>query len=382
MRIGFNGRYIQKTLSGIEYYLLNLVQSLARIDKANEYFLFLNRQPFVDIEAGNYLTDSSIQLRISRWPSKTRLARLSWDYAALNSDLLKEKIDIFHGPSFSIPLIKTCPSVVTVHDLAFIHQPDSYTRLNRYYFKFLLPQVVSRADLIITDSYSSKEDIINYLAVAEDKIKVIYPGINPNFKLVDDKLCLQRVRLRYKIYKSFILNVSGLITPRKNLNTLIRAFSRLRRTGKTDLQLVIVGEKGWFFADIFRLISRLKLENDVIFTGPIPLDDLVALYNAAELFVFPSQYEGFGFPVLEAMSCGAPVICSNVSSLPELAGDAGKLVDPANHEELATSIEIVLGDKSLRDKMAASGLSRTRLFSWGRTAKQTLKAYKQVIGDG
>lgn len=379
MRIGFNGRYVQKTLSGIEYYLLNLVSGLSEIDRSNEYFIFLNRQAFTDESARSHLDKTGVNIRVSDRFSGSRLSRLSWDYATLGRDLNREKIDLFHGPSFSVPLVKTCPSVVTIHDMAFRHTPESYTRLNRYYFKVLLPLVVKKVAAIITDSQSSKRDIVNLLSVPEEKVSVVYPGVSPEFRDIRGDESGDRVRCKYKTGKSFIFNVSGLITPRKNLDTLIKAYARLKDTGLIDRKLVIVGRAAWNYGGVFDLVSRLRLDNDVIFTGSVPKEDLVELYNSADLSVFPSLYEGFGFPVIESMSCGTPVVCSNTSSLPELAGEACRLVDPTDDEGLSEAISEILSDTDLRDDMSRRGLVRAKGFDWKETAKRTLEVYRQAV---
>lgn len=382
MRVGFNARYLQKTPSGIEYYLLNLVNALTKIDADNEYFLFLNRRPFENSEMKDHLMGVGAKIYLSKWPSGSRLSRLVWDYAALKSDLKKKRIEILHGPAFSIPLVKVCPCVVTVHDLAFLYSPESYTRINRYYLKTMLPLVIKRADMIITVSESSKRDIARSYSVPDAKISVICPGIDRAFRVIDDPTALAEVKRKYGIAGRFILNVSGLITPRKNLTTLLKSFSELRRRKIIDHRLVIVGKPGWSYSQIFEMITRLNLSKDVIFTGSVPAEDLVALYNAAELFIFPSWYEGFGFPALEAMACGTPVVASNNSSLPEIVGDAGLLVDPSGKEALSEAIGNALGDKALREDLIRKGLIRARLFDWEQTALKTLSVYKQVTGDG
>jgi len=379
VRIGFNGRYLQKTMSGIEYYLLNLIKNLPEIDPNNEYCIFFNNNPFVNEGIKSLLEKSNIMIYTSNLPSKSRPSRLLWDYLTIKSDLQKVNIDIFHGPSFSVPLIKTCPSVVTIHDLAWIYRPKSYTRSNRYYFKLLLPLVVKRANHIVTNSFSSKKDITNLLKVPENKISVVYPGVSPVFKKIGDTEKLNYVRQKYGITRNFIINVSGLITPRKNLINLIEAYAKLLRSHKIEDQLVIVGTPAWSYTKIFETAKRLNLTNDLIFTGTVPIDELVCLYNAAELNVFPSKYEGFGFPIVESMACGTPSVASNISSIPELLGDAGLLFRPDNQENLAEAIDKVLNDKNLSQKYVTKGLSRVSKFNWEITARQTLNVYEQVI---
>lgn len=366
-------------MSGIEYYLLNLITTLTKIDRVNEYYVFLNKQPFVDEKIEAHLIGGDARINVSRWPSGSRIGRLSWDYLALERDIGKANIDVFHGPSFSIPLAKACPSVVTVHDLSWHYFPDSITRLTRLYFKALLPLVTRKADLIITDSKSSKVDIVERLSVPDEKVVVVYPGVSGAFRQVEDLARARKVKERYGIANDFILNVSGLITPRKNLKTLFKSYADLREKKAIDQQLVVVGTPAWSYKEIFQTVRDLDLERDIVFTGSVPLEDLVDLYNVADLFVFPSLYEGFGFPVLEAMACGTVVVTSNTSSLPELAGDAGILIDPLDAEELSAAIHGALEDQVKRKQMVVAGLKRVEQFSWEVAAEQMLGVYKSVV---
>lgn len=381
MRIGFNGRYLQKTPSGIEYYLLNLINALTKMDSQNEYYLFLNRQPFKSLEMKNRLDRAGAKIRVSDWPSRSSFSRLIWDYAVLPRDLKKERIDIFHGSSFSVPLAKTCPSVVSIHDLAFSYFPEGYPKASLYYFRILLPLVVKQANMIITDSESSRRDIVDMFAVPTTKVAVVYHGIGSDFRIVDDPDRLERVQRKYRITREFMLNVSGLITPRKNLITLFESYAKLRRKHIMNHQLVVVGKPGWLYSKIFETVARLGLQEDVVFTGPVPYDDLIALYNAAKLLVFPSWYEGFGYPVLESMACGTPVVASNVSSLPEIVGAAGLLVNPADKDELADSINRVLEDDILKNRLIKRGLLRAKSFTWEKTARQTLRLYERTVSE-
>jgi len=245
------------------------------------------------------------------------------------------------------------------------------------YLRTLLPKSIKNADMIIAVSENTKKDIINCFNISSDKIQVVYEGVDDFFKIINDKGRLEQVRKKYNISKDFILNVS-MITPRKNLITLIKAFKLLRDSKNIKCQLVIAGGKGWWYEDVFKTVSALRLEDEVIFTGYVPDEDLLYLYNAATLFAYPSLYEGFGLPILEAMSCGCPVVASNVSSIPEVCEDAALMINPKDVEELSQAMYKLIIEGSLRQMLIKKGLERVKQFSWRKTAEQTLEIYNKL----
>lgn len=376
MHIGINTLSLPSQRTGGGKYISYLVDNLCRLDRSNSYSIFANRinihefhlddRPNLDIIDGGFMTN-------------IRPSRLVWEQVFLPRQARKRKIDLFHSPGFVAPLGLKCRSVVTIFDMTFFLFPGGHTLPKRLYFGFFLPLSARKADMVITISESSKNDIIRFLHLPEEKVRVIYPGVDDIFRPVKDNEKLERVKARYGIRKDFILSV-GVVEPRKNLDRLIRAFNLLVREDGFGLDLVIVGKKGWAYGAVLDLPEQLGLEKRVIFTGYVPEEDLPLLYSAASLFVYPSIYEGFGIPVLEAMACGTPVITSNVSSLPEVTGDAGLLVDPYDIQAMVQAIKKLLGDEALRKRMREAGLRWARQFSWEKMALSTLEVYKKALG--
>jgi glycosyltransferase involved in cell wall biosynthesis len=247
-----------------------------------------------------------------------------------------------------------------------------HTFLQRY----ALSRTLKNVDMIITVSKSTKKDVIKCLKFPEEKIKVIYNGVDERFKPLKN---YNDVLHKYNINPPYILYI-GTLEPRKNIPALIKAFYKLKKRGIRH-KLVIVGKKGWKYKQIFRVVEDLNLRRDVVFTGYVSYNDLPKFYSAADLFVYPSLYEGFGLPPLEAMACGCPVITSNVSSLPEVVGDAGFIVDPSDIGGLSRTIKELLANDSLRENVIRKGLKRIKEFSWEKTAKESLKVYKEVINS-
>jgi len=367
MRIGIDARIVYYTQAGISQYIIHLTRELAALDGENEYVLLQSRKdPKPLVERPNFR-------RVSVWtPSHHRLEQFT-----LGLEVSRLGLDVLHSPDFIPPRKRGFKSVITVHDLAFLLYPHFQTKQSaRYYGQ--IDQAVVRTDHIIADSESTKRDTIRLLGVPERKISVVYLAADPVFRPLNDEAAFSRVRTRYGLPRDFILFVST-IEPRKNVPTLLRAFRQLLDDYKNSVHLVLVGRKGWLYDEVFKLAEELHLEDYVHFLGRIPTEDLVILYNAARLLVHPSFYEGFGLPPLEAMACGTPVVVSNTSSLPEVVGDAGLLVDPEDVEGLTVAIWRALTDEELRAEMVAKGLKRAACFSWERTAKETLEIYRRVV---
>jgi glycosyltransferase involved in cell wall biosynthesis len=238
-----------------------------------------------------------------------------------------------------------------------------------------MPRFLRAADVIIAVSECTRRDAVRLYGIDQAKIRVVYEGVNPRFRPLDDREQLEALRHRYALPARFLLYV-GTIEPRKNLPALFEAFKQI---GLPGVKLVIVGKKGWLYDETFARLQALGLEREVVFTGFVPDDDLPGLYTLAEAFVFPSLYEGFGLPVLEAMACGTPVITGNVSSLPEVMGDAGILVAPGDVGGLVTALKRVLTDSHLRAQMSAKGLAQARKFTWEKAAQETLAVYRRVM---
>lgn len=374
MRIGIDLIPIIGGGAGLQRYAQQLIEGLAKFGHENEYVLFLNEKVYnsFSIKQDNF---KNIKVRT---PPRTRFV-FGQIYLPFRS--IFENLDLLHSPVSASPYFTSKKSVVTVLDLTFLLYPETMTKRSRFYWDFFMRLSIKKAWRIITMSESTKGDLINYFGVPDKKIRVIH------ISLIEDlsrsklaKSHIERVKKKYGLPERYILYL-GTLEPRKNIKRLVQAFYKVKKKGDIEYKLIIAGKKGWLFSDIFQVVNDLDLRDDVIFTGFIPDKDLPGIYSGAALFVFPSLYEGFGLPPLEAMACGTPVITSNVSSLPEVVGNAAILIDPYNIEELADAIYRVLSDANLRSEMINKGLSQVKKFSWERCARETLRVYEEVYSQ-
>lgn len=303
----------------------------------------------------------------------------------LRIERLMGRQDLFHATDFVLPPTShRTRTLLTVHDLSFVRDPDSTTPALRRYLNDVVPRSVTRANHVLADSQATKDDLIELYSAPPDRITVLYSGVDPRFSPKKQRGEEERIRRRYKLgHQPFILGL-GTLHPRKNYSRLISAFAQIadvsrRLDGRPiNHSLVIVGKQGWLFDSIIADAARLGVRTRVKFPGYADDEDLPALYRTAELFVFPSLYEGFGLPPLEAMACGTPVITSNVSSLPEVVGDAGLTIDPTDIYALANAMSRALQDTQLRQQMIERGLGRAAEFTWARAARQLRQVYQQV----
>jgi glycosyltransferase involved in cell wall biosynthesis len=291
-------------------------------------------------------------------------------------------VDIFHSTDFVLPPVRQARTILTVHDLSFMRLPECAEAGLRAYLSKVVPRSIERADLVLADSQSTKNDLIELLGVSPDKIEVVYAGVERRFRPMEGEAALQRVKQRYGLHFPFILSL-GTLEPRKNFSGLIEAYGLMRDSGAgiadRRLKLVIAGGKGWLYEKIFARVKELGLEDEIIFPGFVADEDLPALYNLAELFVFPSLYEGFGLPPLEAMACGTPVVTSDRPSLPEVVGEAGLMVEATDSQALAKAMERVLRDEDLRREMREKGLKQAEKFTWEAAAGKLLSVYR-ILG--
>ena len=301
---------------------------------------------------------------------------LLWTHVLLPIHAARAKVDLLHVPTSVIPLVRPCPTVVTVLGTTVLDRPHDLTLWHRSYSRVMLPFAVRRAQRVITISESSRQDIVRHLDVPKRQISVTPLAASPAFRrLTPDE---RADSLRRWVGGPFVLTV-GTVQPRKNIKGLLRAMVHLKAAGRT-WPLIHAGPLGWHYQDTLQEIDRLGLEGSVRFLGRVPLPELVTLYNMASVFVYPSFYEGFGLPVLEAMACGCPVIASNTSSLPEVVGEAGLLIDPRSAEAIADAITVVMEDKRLASRLADAGLERAAEFSWRRCAQETVECYRLALG--
>lgn len=376
MRIGINTLFlIPGKVGGSEVYLRNLLCHLAKIDKQNEYILFTNKENFRTFQI------SQRNFREVPCPVKAsfRPARVLWEQFVLPLQIKKYNIEVLHSPGYTAPLLASCCSIVTIHDMNYFYYPEDFSKSTTFFLRLLVPLAARRSDKIITVSRNSKKDIVQILEIPESKICVIYEAGSSHLSVpiaIENKV-REKLKKRYGIDKKFILTVS-VSHPHKNLDRLIEAYDILCKRYQIDCQLLIVGIKGRAQSGLVNWVKEMSLEKRIIFTGWIANEDLSLLYSEAELMVFPSLFEGFGIPVLEAMAHGTPVVSSGAASLPEVVGDAALLVDPYDVEEIAEAMYRVVTEEDVRANLIKKGRQRAGQFSWEKTARETLAVYKRV----
>lgn len=357
MKIAIDNQTTLGQKSGFGFYVKNLVESLAKVGPKNEYLL-ISPQTEKDFSTPK------------RW---------LWDQFGFPRQAKRGKVDILHQPCFSAPMFYRGKVVVTCNDLISIFFPENLPLASRLFYSKWEPFSYRRANHIIAISEHTKKDIIALLKIPEKKITVIHLAASKKFKPIKSKKKLAEIQKKYKTSGDYLLHVST-IEPRKNLPFLVRAYALAVREG-IDTKLVITGKKGWYYDSLFKLVEDLQLQDKVIFTGYVEDQDMPALYSGAKAFVFPSLYEGFGLPPLEAMACGTPVISSSTSSMPEVIGNAGILISPKDERLWAKNIIKVLKDRGLALTMSGWGLRQAKKFSWEATAKKTIEVYQKVLND-
>jgi len=370
MRVAIDTRKIHDF--GIGTYIRNLLRQLARIDRDTEYVL-LCHEPDLGIAA-----QLGPNFRTVREPSPNYSLR---EQIRVPWVLRRERPDVYHAPHYVLPAGVHCRSVVTIHDCIHLMFPQYLpNRAAFVYARASMWAAAHRSDRILTVSAASKRDILQLFNVSPEKVVVVYNAIDEHFSTEPSAEHVARVRERYQLDHKFVLYV-GNIKPHKNLVRLIEAFSRLRQD-HDDLKLLIIGDEISKLPALRRAVHSHKLHKHVRFLGYLKDDTLTVLYRLASVFVFPSLYEGFGLPPLEAMASGTPVVTSNLSSLPEVTGDAAVLVDPYDVDSIVSGVRSVLDDPALAEDLRRKGFKRSREFSWERSVEQTLRVYRDVGGQG
>jgi len=365
MKVGIDAHALGSHLGGNETYIRNVIRALGEVDPDGDYTLFLS--PHAPSES---IVGAERMRRVVVRPHNP-LVRIPLTFPLA---LARERIDVVHV-QYVAPPVCSARVVVSVHDIAYERYPQFFTPGEVARFRALVPLTIRKAAAVLTLSEFSKRDIVRRYNVPPDKITVTYLAADPMFQPIHDVGRLSAVRAKYGMGEKFILSV-GNLQPRKNLRTLIDAYVRLRRAGATRHKLVLVGKKAWLSDDIFAAARASGYADELVFTGYVPDADLVALYNAADIFVYPSIFEGFGLPPLEAMACGTPVVCSNTSSFPEVVGDAALTVDPLDPTRLAKAIAQLLTDRSLHAHLSTTGPQRADTFSWSTTASIVAGIYQ------
>lgn len=375
MRIGIDATAVPRLKAGAGVYTEELVRSLLTLDREDTFFLFVRGGTFADLPAD--------YPNVRRLPvvAPTRPGRFLWEQAILPALARRLQIDLLHSPHHTMPAAPLpCYRVVTVHDVTFFLYPARYGTFRRLYMQTTTRLSLRLADAIIVPSETVRDDLIRLLRVKPARITVVPEGVNARFQPMVDQRRLTEIRTRYARGTPYILNL-GSLEPGKNQITLVQAYKRLRDRGYRQ-RLVIAGQRAWKYERLLARIAQAGLTEVVDLPGYIPESDLPALYSAAELFVFPSLYEGFGLPVLEAMACGTPVICSDRSALREIGEGAAFLVNPLSARDLAEAMATLLDDQDLREQLRSSGKQRAAAFTWERTATETLAVYRRLLGTG
>jgi glycosyltransferase involved in cell wall biosynthesis len=380
LRIGIDGSFLREPTTGSGQYTVNLCLALARADEQNDYFI-LERRPALVAEIERLPAVNWKQIvtggLLPNVPEN--LAKVLWEQCSLRHAGTGLDLDLLHVPYFAGPMLPSRPTVMTVHDVIPFVMPVYRGPKSAATYWQIVMRSARAASHIITDSEASRLDIAQRLSIDMDRISVVYLGVNADLyrrRLASD---LAQLLGRFGVTGRFVLYIGGLDV-RKNVGSLVRAFAALRDRLEPDVKLVIVGrpfsEDSKVFPDLGPIVKENRLEGRVVFTGPIADEERVILYQSAALFVFPSLYEGFGLPPLEAMAAGVPVVASNRSSIPEVVGEAGILVNPDDVSAIARAMDAVLSDAELSRRMQQQGIERSHRFTWEKTAEQTLAVYQ------
>lgn len=377
MRIAIEYSSAVNQRAGIGRIVRNQVLALAGVDHANQYVLLHAKpNPSAVLEFPRARNFQRRELAV-----RERWLTIGWHRAQLPvaADWLTGPVDVFHSPDFVLPPLKRARGVLTVHDLAFLLRPECADERLCAYLEAVVPRSVRRADFVIADSENTRNDVVVLLGIPPERVAVVPGGVDARFAPVEDPGPLAAARARLGVGdQPFILAV-GVLEPRKNLNLLMDAFARLKDRGALpDHKLVLAGGRGWLVEGILEHHADSPVRSDILLPGFVPDDLLPAVYSAADVLAFPSLYEGFGLPILEAMACGTPVVSSRASCLPEVAEGAALLVDPEDAEELAQALERAIGDKSQRAALRQRGLERAAQYTWRAAAEKLLAVYQQV----
>lgn len=376
-RIGINASLLTFSRSyrnaGSSAYIYHLLQQLPALASAHRFVVFTNADR-ADLAAA---ADRRFALVRSRVNLEQPARRIAWEQTVLPVLALRERLDLIHGTLNVLPLARCVPGVVTIHDVAFLRFPERYLAGRRRYLANFTRWSARGARLVLASSENTKRDLVQLLDIPEERVRVVYLGVEDRLRAAVDPEAVARFRQDHGLPEHFFLYI-GTLEPRKNLVRLLDAYAQARRDG-VDWPLVLAGGKGWLYEEIFERVKTLGLEESVHFPGYVLYEHLPLWYNAAGAFVYPSLYEGFGLPVVEAMACGCPVVTARNSSLPEVAGDAAILVDGESVGELCAAMSRLAGDGMLRQELRVRGRRQAARFTWQRTAADVLAAYDEIV---
>ena len=358
--------------TGTEHYSAQLLRALSELPEAQErrFVLYTNSSLAKAQEGLDFDLPPSWRIRAIPFPRV-------WTHARLSLEMATRPPGVLFVPSHVVPLWHPRRTVVTVHDLGYLYYPQAHTRLSRLYLHLSTIFSVRAARRVIAISRATRHDLISRYRVPARKIRVVYHGRDLSYAPIEDEAKVAEAAGRYGVSRPYCLHV-GTLQPRKNLGLLVEAWDLLRAKVEQPPQLLLAGKRGWLYESLFAVVEGKRLGDLVKFADYVEQDDLPALYSGALAFTFPSLYEGFGLPPLEAMSCGTPVIASNASSLPEVVGDAGLLLDPHDPTAWADAAQHVIEDEGLRRELSRKGLQRAEQFTWGRCARETLEVLRKT----
>lgn len=383
MRVAINAQLLSFSQNyrngGISRYIGYLLAALAKHPGAHEYTIFVNGQEVMERLTAQQATPAQISYVPASWPEGRPLARVAWEQLTLPSVLRQRGIEVFHSPANVLPqlLPRSCASVITLHDLAFLRFPEVLARSKRIYHRTFTMRSLRQATMIIANSNSTKQDAIALARIPAGRIQTVYPCIDARFSSVITDEDIQIFRQQQGLTGGYLLYL-GTLEPRKNLTALLEAYTHLRNVYARREKLVLAGGKGWLYNSIFEKVQQLGLEAEVIFPGFVPDAEQVLWYHAASAFVYPSLYEGFGIPIAEALACGLPVVTSNISSLPEVGSDLALTVDPHDTEAIAAAMHRALTDQALRQRCRELAPSARQRFSAQAMVEKTLAVYEQA----
>jgi glycosyltransferase involved in cell wall biosynthesis len=383
MLIGIDASRATRTRrTGTEAYSLHLIRALIEAGCDHRFRLYMPVSPAPDLVGMEYGVGGrkygvgsreygvGSEVRVIPFPRLWTHLRLAWEVS-------RHPPDVLFIPAHVMPLVCPVATAVTVHDLGYLHYPEAHRPLDRWYLDWTTRRHARRAARVVADSQATRADLIRYYGSDPGRIAVVYPGRDESLARVDDPAAIAAAKARYGINGDYLLYI-GTLQPRKNLVRLVEAFARLPAPASA-YQLVLAGKRGWLYHDLFARVEALGLSGRVLFPGYVVDDDKVALISGATALVYPSLYEGFGMPVLEAMACGTPVLTSNVSSLPEVAGDAALLVDPLDVDAIAIGMARLTADAELRRSLVEKGYVQVGKFSWAGAARQVLEVLESLV---
>lgn len=370
--VGLNAHLLNMSASyrgaGIHRFIYHLLSELPEAAPQFRYVAYVNDRRIAS-------PAPAMQIRHARWHTGNPLARIAWEQMALPLASARDRLDLLHALAFARPVLARCPVVLTIYDMSFMRMPERFPVFQRRYLQWMTRYSARHAAAITVISQSTMQDVVELYGIAPERITVVYCGVDPQFQPLA-AVDVAQFRANKGLPDRFMLYL-GTLEPRKNVAQVVRAFAQLPAAIRP--KLVIAGAQGWGYDDVYAAARQSGVGSDIIFAGFVAQQELPLWYNAAELFVYPSHYEGFGLPVVEAMACGTPAITSNVSSLPEVAGDAALTVAPADTLALRDAMEQTLTDLPLRARMKERGLAQAARFTWPQVARQTAQVYSQVL---